>query len=217
MSDQIESNGLNSGVLRTTRAFKNQIKASENRGESKTPIIHSWKILEALSLVRKSLREVCSELGPDSVELNLVEDDEFGWPRMSLRSNHGENSLVNLTVGAHDRRNGTILFFKLQPSDLNVELLESDYSEAESVHRALRLFIRRFYDQISKVLEDQGRLEKQFSGILESIDMPPELGLGQAAGDLKSGDSDNLFPKPIPDPASGEGDNLLLDDDDFFS
>ena len=212
---QEDSINLDSGVLRTTRAFKKQIEAKGNQDDGSTPIIFGWTVLGALCMLRKSLREVCEELGPDSVSLHLVEDDEYGWPRLTLKSSHGEDALVSLVVGAQDRRTGTILAFKLCPTDLQLEMQETEYLDRENIQRTLRLFLRRFFDQVSKMLEEQHSLEKQFSNIFNSLDVPNVL---EKVGQIGEIDSDNLFPGSLPDPGplEEEEEGLLLGDDDFF-
>lgn len=204
---------LDSGVLRTTRAFKKQIETQGSLEEDGTPLIFGWKILGALCLLRKSLREVCEELGPESISLHLVEDDEYGWPKLTLRPTQCDDVQVSLVVGAQDRRNGTILFFKLLPTDLHLELKEEEYLNAENVQRALRLFLRRFFDQVAKMLEEQRSLENQVSNIFDSLDAPNVI---EKTAKMEMG-SDSLFPDTLPDPGPLEDDDdLLLGDADFF-
>lgn len=209
MSDSIIPNSLDSGVLRTTRAFKKQLESPLSSENSNTSI-SSWSVLGALSLMRKLLREVCEEIGQDSVAVSLVEDDEFGWPRLSLRSVQGGSSGVALVVGAQDRRNGTILFIKLRPTELQLEMQEVEYKETETMQRNLRLFLRKFFDLITKKIEEDRTIDKQFSNLLNALDVPEDL------IDRADIHGDDLFPSKIADPGDLEDDILPLEGDDFF-
>lgn len=209
---QEDSGTLDSGVLRTTRAFKKQIEAQEAQEEQHTPIIFGWTILGALSLLRKSLREVCEELGPESVTLNLVEDDEFGWPRLTLRSSFGDDSLVGFVVGAQDRRAGTILSLKLNPIGMQLEMSEKDYLDTENLQRVFRLYLRHFFDQVTKRIEEQRSQESKFLHIVDAFDAPV---IPEKASVRVEPDSDRIFPDKLPDPGDLAEDDLLLDADFF--
>jgi hypothetical protein len=209
MASQDNSNALDSGVLRTTRAFKKQLESRIQSDECSAMSILSWSILGSLSQLRKSLREVCEEIGKDSVALKLIEDDEFGWPRLSLSTLHAETLGVSLVVGGQDRRNGTVLTFKLYPTDLNVELTEKEYLDNETIHRTLRLFLRKFFDLVSKKVEEDRSVEKQFSSLFESFEMP-----SVDAGQVDS--SEDLFPTNPSASVEDEEEGLQFFDDDFF-
>lgn len=217
MSDSALSNSLDSGVLRTTRAFKRQIESRTGLGDGSSLSILSWSILGALSQLRKSLREVCKEIGQDSVSLRLEEDDEFGWPRLTLSSIHGESVGVRLVVGAQDRRKGTVLLLRLPPTSLELEMQEAEYSQKENIERTLRLFLRRFFDEVAKKVEDERSLDKQFSNLLESLDVP-EVPTMAANEQSKLLSGEDLFPSTLPDPGPllEEEETLDIDSDEFF-
>lgn len=211
MSDLNKSDSLDSGVLRTVRAFKKQIESQALSDDSFSSSILSWSVLGPLSQLRKAIREACEEIGNGSVDLHLVEDDEFGWPRLSLHSDHNNELGVKLVVGAQDRRNGTIIFFKIYPLELHVELQESDYLDPENTQRTLRLFLRKFFDLVTKKIEEERSVEKKFSNLFHSLDTPDIESTGS------SGD-DDLFPSVLSDPGDSDdiSEDIPLDIDDLF-
>ncbi len=212
---QEENGNLDSGILRTTRAFKKQIEVKNSSEVKASPVIWEWKVLEPLCVLRKSLREVCEELGPDSVTLDLVEDDEFGWPRLTLKSVHGKDSFVRLVVGAQDRRNGTVLLFKIDPSDLRLELSEKDYMDGENLQRVLRLYLRSFFDEVSKLIEKQKLEDEKLSNVFDSLSQSKVYEGDIEKADLASGAlfSDGAM---VTDACLDEGDEILMEEEDFF-
>jgi hypothetical protein len=167
----------------TLDAFNNRFQKKKQEKEdlvaqaSQIKQLRQAVMLQAMMIIRRSLREVARVNVGDSFSLFLTMDDLNGWPRLELglRENYApEREYPSFNIITHDRGERGLLefqFIRTVPV-LNAETIYlSQESDLIKVNSVLKKCVRRFLDVVEEVIlnasssslicdEDEGELER---------------------------------------------------------